>query len=352
MTKPAVQKINDLEPIHSVFHDTYRDGDNVSPVGVAASSGVAPVGQEILNILHTGPSVATISPVKVRELRQTRGNPFDYQSVTDVSRKDILIPVSGNTIPARVYRPSSIAGKISPALVYYHGGGFVVGSVDTYDKLVAQLAGQAGMVVISVDYRLAPEYPFPTPVYDTQRSFLWLMDMASSLQIDPNRMAIGGDSAGANLSAVVCMLNRDQSLPMPIFQLLIYPSTIGNNSTSSREEYSEGLLLTKEVLKWYHGHYIPDDQANDPRFNVLEADDHSGLPPAFVLTAGYDPLRDEGEAYADKLRASGNAVRHSCYTDMFHAFLSFGSLPQAQTALAECAQVLSAVLSGNMEKEL
>ena len=156
--------------------------------------------------------------------------------------------------------------------LYYHGGGFVTGSVETYDRLVAQLAKQASIVVISVDYRLAPEYPFPTPVYDTQQSFLWLMRQAVDLQIDPHRMAIGGDSAGANLSAVTCMLSRDQSLPIPVLQLLIYPSTIGNNNTPSRDLYSEGLLLTKEILKWYHDHYISDAQANDPRFNILAAE--------------------------------------------------------------------------------
>ncbi len=344
MTNNSSKNIQSSTKISETLRDIPRGSGNVSENCNAAPS-IAPEAQKILNLIHAAPSVASMSADEARDYRKCKGNPFDYDNPVSVLREGITIPTTSGAIAARIYRPSNLGNKIAPALVYYHGGGFVLGTVDSYDNLVARLAEQANIVIISVEYRLAPEFPFPAPVEDTQQTFLWVVANARNLQIDPNKIAIGGDSAGANLATVTCMLNRDQGGPMPIFQLLIYPSTYANNMTPSRELYSEGLLLTKEVLRWYHSQYIPDDQANDPRFNILDAEDHSNLPPAFVLTAGFDPLRDEGHAYAEKLRRSGVAVRTSCYMDMFHAFLSMGSLPQAKVALAECASILSAVLT-------
>lgn len=312
---------------------------------MAAVTGVPADAAKILELIHSKPFCPNTEPKQVRAERKQAGNPFDFADAKTVARWNMVIPTTCGSVRARLYHPSEAPSAEAPALVYYHGGGFVLGSIQTHDNLTAQLAEKSGTVVVSVEYSLAPEFPFPQALNEAQECFNWLYENAEEMGIDRHRIAIGGDSAGANLAAVVCMLNRDQQKVMPALQLLVYPSTIGNNNTPSRREFSEGLLLTKEVLAWYHDHYIDRSEANDPRFNVLEADDHSNLPPAFVLTAGFDPLRDEGAAYADKLAQSNVVVRHTCYTDMFHGFLNFGTLRQAQAALMECAEVLSTSLS-------
>jgi acetyl esterase len=285
-----------------------------------------------------------MSAVDVRALRKAIENPFEHPDALSVSRQDIVIPAEGFELPARIYRPRFEKHIHLPALVYFHGGGFVLDDISSHDKLLSQISEKSGVVVVSVEYRLAPEARFPAPVEDAIFSYRWLFEHADQFLIDSARMAIGGDSAGANLAAVVCMINRDNADPVPVFQLLIYPCTIGNNSSESRKRFCNGPILTAQVLKWYHDQYISKEMENDPRFNILSANNHANLPEAFILTCGFDPLRDEGEAYANKLRENGVAVRHSCYIDMFHGFINFGALKQSRAAVKECATVLSEFL--------
>ncbi|WP_051687300.1 alpha/beta hydrolase [Microbulbifer sp. HZ11] len=304
---------------------------------------VAPEGREILQVINSLPAMPEYSPDQVRAQRVVRGNPWDHGNPSGILRRDIRIELDDCTLPTRIYLPEVNDEYPLAGLVYFHGGGFVLGSIESYDNCLAQLAALSGCAVISVEYRLAPEHRFPSAVYDTQNAFNWIYERAGTLGLDASRLAIGGDSSGANLAAVACLLNRDQKRPRPSLQLLIYPCTEGNTPTPSRQEFANGLLLTQAGLEWFHNHYISKDHDSDWRFRVLHAENHSDLPPAFVLTAGFDPLRDEGAAYAEKLRRAGNPVRHSCYTDMFHGFINFGTLPQCQVALSECASVLRAM---------
>jgi len=331
-----------LAPLEFDITNNFRQFEPyISSIGQASKNGVPLDAQKLLEYLEDGPCITGFLPHEVRKFRKKRGNPFDYPDRPNIIRKTLAIPTRSGYVEATSYTPSGPRQRNEPALVYYHGGGFVLGDVEAYDKLVVTLAAKANILIISVNYRLAPEYPFPAPLDDVQDSFIWIHDNADALNIDRKKLAIGGDSAGANMAASTCILNRDSGRPMPALQLLLYPSTAANNSTNSRNTFSDGPLLTSKILEWFHDLYIDRDIANDPRFNILGASDHSNLPPAFVLTCGFDPLRDEGEAFAAKLKAAGCAVRHSCYTDMFHAFLNFGTLPQAGSALDECAAVLN-----------
>jgi len=288
-----------------------------------------------------------MSPEDARKVRRARGNPFDHVAATAIERVDIGIPAGDVILPARIYQPSSVCADrdgLQPALVYFHGGGFVFGDIESYDRPLALMASLSKTTIISVEYRLAPETRFPGAVEDAQQAFNWVYQNAEDLGLDPDLIAIGGDSAGGNLSGATSMLNRDAGLPMPCMQVLLYPSTIGNGRSSSRERFADGLLLSAETLQWFHGHYIAERDQDDPRFNLMAADDFRQLPPTFVITAGFDPLRDEGEAYALALREAGVPVRHSCYSDMFHAFLNFGVLAQSRAAVFESAQLLAQCL--------
>lgn len=318
---------------------------SVSSQAIASPTGVSPQGQQILNVLNAHSTKASSIPSDVRAFRKSTGNPFDHEDATSVRKHDFTIPGETTDLSARLYKPDSHATNTSPALVYFHGGGFVLGDIESYDKMLSQLCKQSNTIVISVEYRLAPETPFPGAVEDTLHTYTWIRQHASDLGIDSENLAIGGDSAGANLAINVCRYYRDQGFTLPKLQLLIYPSIAGNDSTESREAFSEGLLLTKTVLNWFHDHYIPREIDKDPRFNLLQTTDLSNLPPAFVLTGGFDPLRDEGYRYAEVLRNNGIAVRHSCYTNMFHGFINFGVLAESQAAVSECANVLSNLMN-------
>lgn len=316
--------------------------ENVLDEAVAAKAGLDDDAKKVLNYIHSLPPVYNFEPEYTRRYRE---NPFEHDDVKGITKQDISIPCDEHELAARVYRPNIDHETAEPALIYFHGGGFVLGSIDSYDKMLSQLCFQSNMVVISVDYRLAPETVFPGAVEDTQQATDWIAKNATALNLDPNRIAIGGDSAGANLATVYCHLNKDRQDFKPIFQLLIYPSILGNDTSPSRQEFTENLLLTKTLLEWFHDLYISTEQEKDPRFNLLQASDFRSVPPAFILTGGFDPLRDEGQMYADKLKQNGITVKHSCYTDMFHGFINFGALQQAKDAVTECAFVLKTVMN-------
>ena len=245
-------------------------------------------------------------------------------------------------LAVRAYRP--VPGEVLPALVYFHGGGWTIGDLDTHDVLCRQLANGARCAVFSVDYRLAPESPFPAAVEDCLAATRFVVSNAAKLKVNASQVAVGGDSAGGNLAAVVT-LHRE--LPLA-FQLLIYPATDQRCDTDSHRRNGEGYLLTREGIEFFRGCYLPEKKHwADWRASPLLAASHAGLPPAFVITAGYDPLRDEGREYAERLAQAGVEVAYREYSDMVHGFLLFGGvLDTARTAVADCC----AALRGAFEK--
>jgi len=242
-----------------------------------------------------------------------------------------------DSIALRAYRP--VADEILPALVFFHGGGWTIGDLDTHDVVCRQLAIGARCAVFSVDYRLAPESPFPAAVDDCISATRYVLKDSHSLKIDPARIAVGGDSAGGNLAAVVALALRGEGIA---FQLLIYPATDQRCQFPSHERNGKGYLLTSEAIEYFRGCYLRNRKDwTDWRASPLLASDHSSLPPAFVLTAGYDPLVDEGRAYADALAKAGVEVAYREYADTVHGFVLFGGVVDgANAALAECCERL------------
>jgi acetyl esterase len=251
--------------------------------------------------------------------------------------------VLDNRVAARGYRPAGIdRDEILPCLAYFHGGGWVIGDLDTHDVLCRQLANGARCAVFSIDYRLAPEAPFPAAVEDCVFSANFILKNHRSLKVDPARIAVGGDSAGGNLAAVVALALRDAGGPAPCHQLLIYPATDQRCEYPSHERNGEGYFLTRQAIEYFRGHYLPKKSDwTDWRASPLLAKSVAGLPPAFVLTAGFDPLLDEGRAYAERLASEGVEVAYRDYPDMVHGFILFGGvIDTANEAVGECAAAL------------
>ena len=214
-----------------------------------------------------------------------------------------------------------------PALVYFHGGGWVIGDLDTHDGVCRLIANAAQCAVISVDYRLAPEHKFPAAVDDAWAATRWIVGHAGQLAIDPTRVAVGGDSAGGNLAAVVALMARDAGGPTLALQVLQYPVTDLSAETRSYQDFAEGYTLTRTGMRWFKAHYLdkPED-ARDWRVSPLLAPSLAGVAPALIVTAGFDPLRDEGTAYAERLRDAGVTVDYVCYGGMLHGFTPMGKL--------------------------
>ena len=251
------------------------------------------------------------------------------------------LPGRRGNIPARFYHPAAHGPR--PVLVYYHGGGFVLGDLEAYDAVCRGLCDRTGALVISVDYRLAPEHPFPAAVDDAVDAYKWVRVHAPELGADPDRVAVGGDSAGGNLAAVVSQVARDEGLPLPRFQLLIYPATDMRRQTASHANLSEGYFLTRADMDWFLGSYLPGPEAlTDPRASPLLAKDLSGLPPAHVVTAGFDPLRDEGRAYAEALGAAGVTVTHAHHPGLIDGFASMGGVLRAAAEAVDRLGVVTA----------
>ena len=235
--------------------------------------------------------------------------------------------LAGN-IPVRVYRPvGASADAPLPALVYFHGGGWVIGDLDTHDVLCRQLTAEAGIVTVAVDYRLAPEAKCPAAADDAWTATKWVVANAGKLGIDAQRLAVGGDSAGGNLAAVVALMARDAGAPALRLQALLYPVTNVGVETRSYRDFADGYMLTRDSMVWFFEQYLPSkDVASDWRVSPLRASSHAGVAPALIVTAGFDPLRDEGEAYAQKLRDAGVTVDYLCYGGMIHGFVPMGKL--------------------------
>jgi acetyl esterase len=258
---------------------------------------------------------------------------------------DRLIPGPGGDIPIRIYRPDT--KERVPLVVFFHGGGFVIGNIETHDNICHQLATRVPAAVISVDYRLAPEHPFPAAVEDSFAATKWASDHAGELGADAGRLAVAGDSAGGNLAAVVAHRARDAGAPPIAFQLLIYPGTDMTRSLPSHRTNGDGYLLTAELIDWFMNHYLPagTDQ-RQPDASPLFADDCSSLPAALVITAEFDPLRDEGEAYANRLRQAGVHAPSSRYDGMIHGFFGMDAIFDASgKAMDEAVAALQDALA-------
>lgn len=263
--------------------------------------------------------------------------------------EDRYVPGPHGPIGIRIYRPlGSGAAEVLPALVYFHGGGFMIGDLGTHDTVCRSLANAARCAVISVDYRMGPENKFPTAVDDCVAATRWVAVHARELRVDADRLAIGGDSAGGNLATVTALTARDAGGPKLVFQLLIYPTTTLQHNTPSTAELSEGYVLTYPLMKYFRAAYLngPEDQI-DWRASPLLAPDLSRLPPALVITAGYDPIRDEGKAYADRLEAAGVETEYMCYEGMIHGFITMGKVLDATR---DAIRISAAALSKAFEK--
>lgn len=260
---------------------------------------------------------------------------------------NIAIPATRGEIAARSYAPVAANSQPLPTLVFFHGGGWVIGNIDTHDGLCRMIANGSGCRVISVEYRLSPESKFPGPVEDALGALEWIEKNAAQLGVDANRLAVGGDSAGGDLAAVVAQIAKEKGAPKLSYQMLLFPVTQIGEETTSLREYAEGYFLERKTLDWFYAHYLPTDaDKKDPRISPLHAEDFSGLPPAYVMLAGFDPLHDEGLAYAKKLRAAGVTVTVADYPDMVHDFIYLQAvLPQAAEALNTAAAALKAALS-------
>jgi acetyl esterase len=247
----------------------------------------------------------------------------------------LAIPAPHGAIPARLYVPKQPRRHdgLSPALVFFHGGGWVVGDLDSHDVVCRQLAVEGALIVISVNYRLAPEHKFPAAIEDAIAATTWVAANARELGIDASRLSIGGDSAGGNLTAVVALAARDGNGPAIAGQVLIYPATDFAMTHGSHSEPETSVLLTHSVIRWFRDHYLNGAaDIHDWRASPARAQDLAGLPPAYVLTAGADPLRDEGDEYAERLRQAGVPVTTKHYPGQFHGFFTMGKLLREATA--------------------
>ncbi|MBI9083603.1 MAG: alpha/beta hydrolase [Desulfobacterales bacterium] len=248
------------------------------------------------------------------------------------------IPGPAVDIPVRIYIP--VESKSLPVVLFYHGGGWVQGNLDSHDNLCRYLSVASNAIVVAVDYRLAPEHPFPAGLDDAYAALVWVSENAGSFGGDPARIAVMGDSAGANLSAVLSLMARDRKGPKIARQVLVYPSTdLSRLDNDSYSYFGKGFMLTKANIEWFRALYLPNkDNWTDPYASPLLADDHGHLPPATIITAEMDPLRDEGKQYADKLKKAGVSTNYHCYKGMIHGFVSADKvLNQAHEALDEIA---------------
>jgi acetyl esterase len=276
----------------------------------------------------------------IHQMGELAGPPEEVARIVDTAA-----PGPDGDVPVRVYVPES-QGPL-PVLVYFHGGGWVIGSIDGTDAPCRALANRSASVVVSVGYRLAPEHPFPAGVDDAYAAVVWAAEKIGEYGGDGSRLAVGGDSAGGNLAAVVSQLAKARGGPPIAFQLLLYPATDRHDSSPSMTENAEGPLLTRAWMDWFFGHYLtgPDD-GFDPRVSPARTEDLSGLPPALLITAEYDPLRDQGAEYARRLQAAGVAVEHLPFDGMIHGFFQMaGVLDSGKEALDRAGAAVRAALS-------
>ena len=323
---------------------------------------IDPQAKALLDLLtsRNAPPLYANDAVTARYLyRDRRGlTQPDAEAVEHHQDHLIHVPATAETpaaqIALREYRPLRPTSQQSlderphngPALVYYHGGGWTIGDLETHDVLCRSLANRSGCVVLAVDYRLGPEHPFPAAFYDAVAAFQWVAEHAHPLGVDPQRIAVGGDSAGGNLAAAVCLALRGAH-HRPAYQLLIYPATDLRAIAPSHTSNGSGYLLDSASIQWFTQNYLRStEDASDWRASPALAPAFSDLPPALVLTAGYDPLRDEGREYADTLSRAGVPCEYLCFERQIHGFITMGRiLREADTAIEVCASALRRALT-------
>ncbi len=302
----------------------------LDPQAQLVIDGIAAVGLDVFND-DTDPTV-------IRALMTAVIIPSTVEVATVENRE---IPGPAGALAVRIYRPAGDAPK--PIVVFFHGGGWVIGSLDTHDHVARKLANEIDAVVVSVDYRMGPEDRFPAAVEDSFAALEWAHAEAAVLGGDPERVVVAGDSAGGNLAAIVAQMARTTG-PAVCFQLLVYPVTDYEFTSVSMEDNAEGYYLTRNMMRWFFDRYLNGpDEADDPRVSPLRNPDLSGLPPAFVITMQYDPLRDQGVAYGDAMRAAGNTVESTTYSGLFHG--CFGMDEMIDAAKAPFADAVVAVRS-------
>ena len=293
------------------------------------------------------PPYETVSPAEARELYLKGRFVSNPEPPELASVEPLTIPSPAGLIPARIYTPTRLrtANGLAPGLVFFHGGGWVIGDLDSHDVVCRKLADEGELIVVSVDYRLAPEHKFPAAVDDAIASAKWIAENARQLGIDAARLLIGGDSAGGNLAAVVAISARDGNGPAIAGQVLIYPAIDFAMTHPSHREPETSILLTHSVIRWFRDHYLNGAaDVGDWRASPARAGTLIGLPPAYVLTAGADPLRDEGDEYASRLKEAGVPVTYRHFPGQFHGFFTMGKLlQQANVAAGEIGVWLKAL---------
>jgi acetyl esterase/lipase len=315
-----------------------------------------PSAKRLLGMLAAGgmADIAATTPQQMREGFRRLAQSVDIKGVSVGAIEDGELPGPGGALPYRLYRPRQPAARPLPALVFFHGGGCVFGDIDTHDGFCRMLAAESGCAVISVGYRRAPEHRFPAAVEDSQAATRWVVDHAAALGLDAGRIAVGGDSAGAGLAAAVCQMAAAGHGPRLALQVLFCPVLDMRAETASRRAFAEGYFLNQATIDWMLRHYCAEDaDLDDPRLSPLRATHFSGLPPAQIHTAEFDPLRDEGEAYAQALRRAGVPASYTCHPGMIHYFYAMaGAIPAARTALKAAATAMreALVAGGNARR--
>jgi acetyl esterase len=304
-----------------------------------------PQARAVLDLLAApdGPDLATMAPEVIRRLADAAVALDPGEPVARVENR--TVPGPAGPIPVRIYAPET--GRSLPVVAYFHGGGFVYCGLDTHDGTCRALANASGCAVVSVDYRLAPENRFPAAAEDAFAATRWIAESGAEIGVDPRRLAVAGDSAGGNLAAVVPLMARDRGGPPLAFQLLVYPIADFAFDTDSYRENAEGYLLTEKMMRSFWHHYLGDEaDGAHPYASPLRAEELGALPPALVLTAEFDPLRDEGEAYAARLARAGVPTTLRRYDGMFHGFFSMGhAIDRAREAMAEAGEALRRALA-------
>lgn len=310
-----------------------------------------------------GKGLEQTTPAEFRSQYRTMSELMDGTDISIDRCEDRTIPGPAGDIPVRLYYPqpqasgSQVEGSaLLPILVFYHGGGWVIGDLDTHDSACRHLCGDAGIIVMAVDYRLAPEHPFPAAVNDAVAAVRWVGQNGASIGADSQKIAVGGDSAGGNLATVVCHQIRDSIMdgnqpnePSIRYQMLWYPGVgeLPGPPSNSMTEYAEGFVLQQDTMAWFEAHYSGGrDISSDPQYAVIRAEHCGNLPPALLLTAGFDPLQDDGQAYGQKMADAGVAVEFVHFESTIHGFLTMGkAIPVAVEALALSAESLRRVFA-------
>jgi acetyl esterase/lipase len=347
MAEPAIQRFI-LQRLLSLPTPVLR---GLSGGGVVYEGGrtLDPRFQFIANAAKRQPSLTTMPPEDARRASAMGLAAFKAEPEKGVKSEPLHIEGPGGPIPLRVYRPP-LQDPTAPVLVFAHMGGGVIGDLDTADAFCSILAKIGRCAVVSVDYRLAPEHRFPAGLEDVLAAYRWVRGHAEQFGAPPEHVAIGGDSMGGNFAAVLAQEMKRNGEPQPAFQLLIYPAVDVASECQSMHTFADAYPLSRPLMDWFIGHYLsPDSNPADPRLSPIKSKDLAGLAPAMVVTAGFDPLVDQGEAYARKLRAAGVPVLYRCYDSMAHGFTAFtAAVPKADCACREIAGLMREAIEGRL----